>query len=270
MTPDVKLLKQATHDPKVDPEKCMNGLSYRSVLGPVLYLSTYSRPDIAHAVNVIARHSTGIAPAHVKALLRVVKYLNGTQSWGIQFQRPEQDQENMKAVGYQSTAHPCDPEKNHLLRCYADSDYAGAHDRKSTTGYIIMLNGGPICWGSSKQRIVAQSTAEAEVTAATDAGKDVIHMRLLLSELGFPHHTEQPTTIFEDNQSCIYLARNLKSRRTARHYEIRLRFLQQMVQDKEIEFTHIGTAHQIADLLTKPLAEAQFINLRNQFMLDCS
>ena len=150
-------------------------------------MSTSSRPDISYAVNVIARHSTGVGPPHVKALLRVVKYLNGTQSWGIQFRRPEQEQDNMNAVGYQAAAHPCDPERNHPLRCYADSDYAGAHDRQSTTGYGIVLNEGPMCWRSSKQRIVAQSTAEAEVTAATDAGKDVIHMRLLLTELGFPH-----------------------------------------------------------------------------------
>ena len=132
------------------------------------------------------------------------------------------------------------------------------------------MNGGPICWRSSRQKIIAQSTAEAEIISATEAGKDVIHTRLLLKELGFPEQVKEATVLYEDNQSCIYLARNLKSRRTAKHFEIRVRFLQQMVLDKEIQFVYVGTTDQVADMLTKPLAETQFLALRSQLMADCS
>ena len=56
-----------------------------SVLGSVLYFSTSTRPDIAFAVNNVARHVTDLGPLHVQALLRIVKYLNGTQSLGIRY-----------------------------------------------------------------------------------------------------------------------------------------------------------------------------------------
>ena len=270
MASELRLMRLEQHDPSVNPEECMNGISFRSVLGSVLYISTSTRPDIAFPVNLIARHVTGIGPEHVKALLRVVKYLNGSQSWGIRYHCPELPVQPMQTVGYQSATHPCDPHGNHLMRCYADADYAQSENRKSTTGFTIVMNGGPICWRSSRQKIIAQSTAEAEIISATEAGKDVIHTRLLLKELGFPEQVEKATVLFEDNQSCIYLARNLKSRRTAKHFEIRLRFLQQMVLDQEIQFVYIGSSDQVADMLTKPLAETQFLNLRTQIMADCS
>ena len=132
------------------------------------------------------------------------------------------------------------------------------------------MNGGPICWRSSRQKIIAQSTAEAEIISATEAGKDVIHTRLLLKELGYPEQTQEPTVLYEDNMSCIYLARNLKSRRTAKHFEIRLRFLQQMVLDGEIQFIHVGTTDQVADMLTKALPDNQFLTLRDRLLADCS
>ena len=156
------------------------------------------------------------------------------------------------------------------MRCFADADYAQSEDRKSTTGYTIVLNGGPVCWRSSRQKIIAQSTAEAEIISATEAGKEVIHTRLLLTELGYPEQVNEPTILYEDNMSCIYLARNLKSRRTAKHFEIRLRFLQQMVLDQEIQFIHVGTSDQIADMLTKALNDNQFLTLRARLLADCS
>ena len=48
-----------------------------------------------------------------------------------------------------------------LVVGYVDSDYAGnLDDRRSTTGYVFTLAGGPICWKSTIQSIVALSTTE--------------------------------------------------------------------------------------------------------------
>jgi hypothetical protein len=56
---------------------------------------------------------------------------------------------------------------------YVDSDFAGDMDtRKSTTGFVFMLNGGVISWGSKKQKSVATSTVEAEYIAASHAIKE--------------------------------------------------------------------------------------------------
>src|SRR5262245_12192453 len=39
---------------------------------------------------------------------------------------------------------------------YSDADWAGDIDtRRSTTGYVVMLNGGPVSWKSHKQPTVS-------------------------------------------------------------------------------------------------------------------
>ncbi len=54
------------------------------------------------------------------------------------------------------------------MKTCADADYAGADDRKSTTGYLIIINGAPVAWRACKQKITAQSTAESEIISATE------------------------------------------------------------------------------------------------------
>ena len=46
---------------------------------------------------------------------------------------------------------------------HTDSDWAGCKTtRRSTSGYAIFLDKGPICWRSKMQSIVALSSCEAE------------------------------------------------------------------------------------------------------------
>ena len=49
---------------------------------------------------------------------------------------------------------------------YSDADWGGdREDRKSTSGYLFQVAGGPVSWRSKKQDSVALSTAEAEYMA---------------------------------------------------------------------------------------------------------
>ena len=53
-----------------------------------------------------------------------------------------------------------------------DADFAADLDtRRSHTGYVIMMNGGPISWKSVKQKSVSLSTAESEWYVTSEAGK---------------------------------------------------------------------------------------------------
>ena len=44
-------------------------------------------------------------------------------------------------------------------------------DRKSTSGYLFQMAGGPVSWKSRKQDSVALSTAEAEYIALSSAAQ---------------------------------------------------------------------------------------------------
>jgi hypothetical protein len=71
-----------------------------------------------------------------------------------------------------------------FLHGYADIDWAGSPvDRKSTSGYYFSLGSAMISWSSRKQGSIAQSTAEAEYIAASDASKEAVWLRKLISGL---------------------------------------------------------------------------------------
>ena len=67
-----------------------------------------------------------------------------------------------------------------------DADFAAELDtRRSHTGYVIMMNGGPISWKSMKH--VSLSTAESQWYAVSEAGKELLYLRIIMREFGFPH-----------------------------------------------------------------------------------
>ena len=55
--------------------------------------------------------------------------------------------------------------------------------RKSTSGYLFTFVGGAISWQSKLQKFISLSTTEAEYIAATEAGKEMLWMKLFLQEL---------------------------------------------------------------------------------------
>jgi hypothetical protein len=56
-----------------------------------------------------------------------------------------------------------------ILTGYVDSNLGDLTERKSTSGYIFLLCGGPILWASRRQECVAQSTTEAELISVNEA-----------------------------------------------------------------------------------------------------
>ena len=85
-------------------------------------------------------------------------------------------------------------------------------DGKSVSGYWFKVNTGIVSWSSKEQSTNAFSTAEAEYVPISSAVKESIWLRNMLGDLGFLQRT--PAIIYEDNQSCIAIAKNslIKSR----------------------------------------------------------
>jgi len=237
---------------------------YLSVIGSLLHISNCVRVDIATAVGILSRHAATPGPAHVTAAKRVLMYLYRTRSLGITYSRSSPG--GNAPVVYEAAKHPLDDGKNRL-QVFTDSDYAADSSRRSLMGMIIMLNGGPIAWASTLGKTVCTSTAEAEVSAAVVAAKEAAHVKRMLIDLGLMHEST-PLTIAEDNAACIAQCEaGLRHVRNAKHYEVRLRFLQQLVVDREIEFKYCPTDDMIADFLTKPLDAHKFCYFRDRVMV---
>jgi hypothetical protein len=238
---------------------------YLSVIGSLLHITNCVRPDVAASVGVLSRFSNSPGAMHVRACKRVVMYLYNTRRYGITYRRA--DEHKSVPLMYAGAQHPLSNGAN-LLQVFADSDYAGDETRRSTMGTVTMMNGGPISWSSVLGKTVATSTCEAEVNAAVYAAKDALHVSRMLADLGYANGGK-PLQIAEDNSACIAQANSgLRHVRNAKHYEVKLRFLQQLVVDKDVEFVYCPTDLQLADIFTKPLDEAKFVYFRDQLVSE--
>ncbi|KAL0042590.1 hypothetical protein WJX79_004555 [Trebouxia sp. C0005] len=156
MSTSIRLV-QAEEDQLLDREE----YHYSELVGSLLYLSVRTRPDISQAVGVLARYMAKPSMEHWTAAKAVLRYIAGTLGCGITFR-----QTNTPVGGY------------------SDADYAGDPDtRRSTTGFVFILDGGAISWNSRLQPTVAVSTTEAEYMASAQAVKEELWLKKLLSDV---------------------------------------------------------------------------------------
>ena len=73
--------------------------------------------------------------------------------------------------------------------------------RVPPTGYVLLLDNGPVAWTSRRQQSTALSTTEAEYVVLCEATKEVVWMRHLLEHIGLAQSF--PTELLCDNQSAI-------------------------------------------------------------------
>ena len=234
---------QSPESQSSDDPKHTDVTEYRMLVGKLVYAMVGTRPDIAFAVSQCSRFFANPGKAHLRAAKHVLRYLKGTANLGLTYGR--------------SSGHPTlDP------YAYCDSDWAQCPDtRRSTSGYVIMLNGSAISWLSKRQPTVALSSAEAEYVTACFAAQEVQFIRQTLKELELLK-THSPTTIYCDSQSAIHMIGNPTSGR-AKHIDIKAHFVKETQERGVTNFTYIHTNANAADMLTKALSGPKTIHFRD-------
>ena len=224
---------------------------YREAVGALMHLMCATRPDIAFAVGMIARFMETPQDVHWTAVKRIFRYLQGTKSHGIHY----------KSSGRVD------------FTCFSDADWAGdVADRKSTSGYVVKLNGGPISWGSKKQSSVSLSTSEAEYIALSLAIQEGKWVHRLLCEILVATGVPRPAfVIFEDNQSCIKMTKNPVNHGRAKHIDIKYHHIRDEIKSGEVQVEYCSTQLMLADLLTKGLSGPRHQQLTNDLGIQaCS
>jgi hypothetical protein len=104
---------------------------YQHQMGSVMFPMVYSRPDIAFAIGKLAQFMDEPNASHARGMKTLLRYLRETMDLSIRY-GPHKESNN-QVIGY------------------SDADYANdKYDRKSVSGMIFMLGGGPISWRSKK------------------------------------------------------------------------------------------------------------------------
>ena len=92
---------------------------YQALIGCLLYLSTNTRPDIAHVTSVLSQFNTNYTDVHRSCAKRVLRYLKGTMTYGLRYCKSGQN-------GFGITG-------------FVDADHAGdVSDRKSYMYWVLV------------------------------------------------------------------------------------------------------------------------------------
>jgi hypothetical protein len=99
------------------------------------------------------------------------------------------------------------------------------------SGYVVLLNGGPVAWSARKQSLIALSTAEAEYIALTSVAREVLFIQALLDELYGP--TPDSIPVYCDNQGlgAIALSSNNKFHGRTKHIDLRYHYIRELVKN---------------------------------------
>jgi hypothetical protein len=224
---------------KKDDSPCVDATEYKSLVGKLRYLVN-TRPDLAFSVGYVSRFMEEPHMEHFAAVKQILRYIAGTRSWGLFYPRKN--------------------EKKTELLGFSDSDLAGDLDeRKSTTGVLFFLGNSPISWQSTKQKVVALSSCEAEYISAATAACQAVWLARLLAEI--TDSVVSKPVLRVDNKSAISLIKNPVHHDRSKHIDTRFHLIREYANLGQIEVRFIRTEDQLGDILTKPLGKLKFREL---------
>ncbi|KAJ9539514.1 hypothetical protein OSB04_032247 [Centaurea solstitialis] len=238
----------------VDGEPVSDPTLYRSLAGALQYL-TFTRPDIAYAVQQVCLFMHDPRLPHLNALKRILRYLKGTLSHGLHIKASAVDR----------------------LVAYSDADWAGCpNTRRSTSGFCVYLGDNLVSWSLNGSmfdalnqnmynfgviNVVSRLSAEAEYRGIANVVAEAAWLRNLLLELSCP--LSRATVVFCDNVSAMYLASNPVQYQRTKHVEIDLHFVRERVAIGHVRVLHVPSAYQYADIFTKGLPSSLFLDFRD-------
>ena len=215
---------------------------YQRTLGEMIY-GALTRPDIAQAMRGLCQHMSKPAKHHATSLHTLLKYVRTTIDLGITFGATSDTTATM----------------------YSDADWASdKSDRKSISGNVCMLFGGPVSWSSKKQKSVAISSTESEYMSMAQAAKQAVWITQILKDMGYHEHigNNEVFHIKGDNQGALALVENPHLHERSKHIDISYHFIRDLQKRGSIETSFIPTADMIADGFTKPLTGPKFLKFR--------
>jgi hypothetical protein len=220
---------------------------YQGLVGSLAYLATHTRPDLSFTVGQLGKYLHKPCQRHMSAALHALRYLSSTTTLGLVYTRPG----THVSGGVKATA-------------YSDANFAQDSDRHSIAATAVFIYDNPITWSSHRIRHITSSTEEAELSAASEAAREAIAIRSILTQLACM--VDQPITLLIDNKPTVAVATNLGYYPRLKHVAIRHRFAAEAHNNRLITITWCSSQEQLADLLTKPMAAPLFKALRDKYL----
>ena len=247
--------------------------AYQRLLGQVSYLAAWTHPDLSYPVSALASVASAPTMNHLKLLKRTVGYLKKTgRSLGLKWNSENEiskvnskicDKNENKPTS-KLNPPPVQWEPN-VLQVWTDASWAQEDESCSQSGFVAMMNGGPVHWYSKRQEFAALSSTEAEIMAAVTALRYTLHMKAMLEEMGFP---QGAVKIHVDAANAIRFCTEEKITKRNHHIGVRHHRMRHHIKVGDVEVVFCRTADMLADTATKNAAEVQFKGVIDAVMND--
>ncbi|MBN71658.1 MAG: hypothetical protein CME32_20555 [Gimesia sp.] len=225
---DGPILEMTDEDERLSEDKELDGgeaTKYRAIAARLNYLSP-DRVDIQYAVKEAARSMSAPRSSHWAMLTKIGRYLLKHPRMIIKFD-------------WQG--------KQQTVTAYSDSDWAGcSKTARSTSGGILMIGKHVIKTYSRQQRVVALSSAEAELYALVAASAEALGMRALLRDLG----EELDGEVYTDSSAALGITQRAGIGKV-RHLRTQGLWVQETRISKRLAYKKVLGEKNPSDVLTK-------------------
>ena len=208
-----------------------------SAIGALLYLENCTRPNIAFAVNLLARFSASPTRRYWNGIKHIFRYLQGSQDLGLLYTRNQ----DMTLVGYSDVGYMSDP-----------------HIARSQTSYVFLYSGTAISWRSIKQTMVTTFSNHPKIIALYEASQECVWLRPWVQHIrgscGIETNDISPIVLYKDNAACVTQMRNryVKGNLT-KHIAPKFFYPHGIQMNGVIIIEKVRSSDNLADLFTKSL-----------------
>ncbi|CAI7800229.1 unnamed protein product [Closterium sp. NIES-53] len=205
---------------------------YPELVGCLMYLMTYTRPELAYPLSILARYVAPgrHRPEHWEVAKRVLRYLCSTLSMGL-------------VLGGRSPV---------VLIGYADASWVDdLATQRSSQGYTLSLGSGSVSWRSTRSSSVLSSSCEAEIYAGAMVAEELCWLTYLLTDLG--ERPRSPPVLYVDNKAMIALCQEHGLEHRTKHIALRYFLARELQQRGQLRLAYVASRANTADRFTKAL-----------------
>jgi Reverse transcriptase (RNA-dependent DNA polymerase)/gag-polypeptide of LTR copia-type/GAG-pre-integrase domain len=239
---------------------------YREVVGGLSYITHGTRPDALHITNQLAKMANNPMVEHWDIAMNLLSFMYHSRYWGVMYGgRDAKMQVNVitkpvdfpvprlrRPLGGQS--------KEPMVVGFADANHGtGLDDKRSISGFVIKVLGGPVSWASRTQPLTAASTTESEYRALSECSREALWISKLLDAFDIPC---LPFPIFGDSQGALGAIRNYSYTPHTKHIEIVHDFMKDRFQSGQLDYQYVSGEDNPADIFTKCLGGPKFAKFR--------
>ena len=241
---------------------------YQEYIGMLRWATELGRVDIALEVSLLSQYQASPRQGHLEKVLHIWGYLKKKPKLTLYFDPglpdidystfttnvedfKEQYRDAQEQIPFKQ---PPPRGRSVSSTAFVDASHGANHKtRKSHTGYIVFINRAPILWYSKRQQTVESSTFSSEFIALKVCVEAIEHLRFKLRMFGIP--IEGPTHVFCDNMSVVNNTTKMESTLNKKHSSIAYHYVRWMVAASVVSLSWLESKENLADGLTKRLAE---------------